>query len=448
MPAHAGVLPIGDAGRPRHVEGDAARGLPHRERHARGGVGDVFAEHEHRIRLLDGAERGHAEAAIAEYLQGGAQRLVLVVRHADAEVLRAHKPLQREVRLNGRARRADAHNLLVARGQDGLRRVQRRVLPARLEHAVCAAHTGLANAPLVIHEVRAEAPPVAQEVSVHFAVVAVVDALEHTVAFRRKGVAAHRAVRTNGRGGLQVPLAGVDLGERLVREHAGGAHLHQIAGELALQHAVLLAPEEHARARAERLQIFAAGVVPVVANAAVAGDAAVHLVAEERAEVLIAPRALLASVAAHGVAGHHGHVLQVALAAFLAHRAVVRVVLHQPLDHLFAEVRRERRLDGNAHPVRLHRQRASHLQAPALIRLVRVFDNGAQPAGADRPQRGVPAEVGQLQMLGETSVQQVLPRLELVVLAVDVDARHRSNPAVGPNAPVPQAPRHATRSRY
>jgi hypothetical protein len=38
--------------------------------------------------------------------------------------------------------------------------------------------------------------------------------------------------------------------------------------------------------------------------------------------------------------GHHGHILQVAVAALFADRAVVRVVGHQPLHYAFAELLR------------------------------------------------------------------------------------------------------------
>lgn len=124
----------------------------------------------------------------------------------------------------------------------------------------------------------------------------------------------------------------------LVGEHAGGADLGEVAGELAFQHAVLDPSEVDVVVGAVDAEVGAAGVVLVVAHAAVAGDAAVHLMGDERAEFLVLVGALGEAVPALVVAGHHRHVLQVAVTAFLAHRAVVRVVGHQPFDDAGAEL--------------------------------------------------------------------------------------------------------------
>ena len=139
---------------------------------------------------------------------------------------------------------------------------------------------------------------------------------------------------------LQVPLARVVPLQRLIGENAGGADLHQVAAELVLEHAVLVAAEIDVVAQHQGVEIVAAGVVAVESHAAVALDAAVHLVVHEGAQVLVAERALADAVAAIVVAGHHGHVLQMAFAAFVAHRAIVRMVQHQPFRHAGAKLAR------------------------------------------------------------------------------------------------------------
>ena len=85
-------------------------------------------------------------------------------------------------------------------------------------------------------------------------------------------------------------------------------------------------PKKTRVAQAEGVEIAAACVVPIEAHAPVALDAPVHLVVDKRAEVLVAEGPLGDAVAPIGVAGHHRHVLQVALAALVADRAIVRVV--------------------------------------------------------------------------------------------------------------------------
>src|SRR5690606_28823337 len=128
---------------------------------------------------------------------------------------------------------------------------------------------------------------------------------QRAVALLRAHVAADTAVDADGGRGLQVPLADVMHGERLVREDARGADLDQVTAPLALENAVLVPAEVDVMMRRERAQIVAACVVLIEAHAAVARNAAIHLVVDERAEILIAVRALQAPVTTVVVAGHH-----------------------------------------------------------------------------------------------------------------------------------------------
>ena len=335
-------------------------------------------------------------------------------------VLSDQRP-QGEVRLHRGARGTDADDASGA--QRGGGRLRGRVGATGFEHALAVAYSGVADARVGVHEVGAKPSPVTEEVAVHFRVVAVVDALQVAVAFARKDIAPDGTAGADRRGRLEVPLARVLLGERAVGEHPGGADLDQVPGELALEDAVLRPAEVHPPAGTERLEVRAAGVVAVEADAPVAGDAAVHLVADERPEVLVLPGAFRAAVPAARVAGHHGHVLQVALAALLADRAVVRVVLHEPLDDGLAEVLRVGRVDGEAHAV-AHGGNAGHDEAAAGVLFVGVFDGGALAARPDRTHRRVPAKVGQVEVVREHGLEEVLPLLDRVALPVDDDVCH------------------------
>ena len=101
-------------------------------------------------------------------------------------------------------------------------------------------------------------------------------------------------------------------------------------------------------AQSECVQIVSAGVLAVEAHTAIALDAAVHLVIHEGPQVLIAKRAFFECVAAIVMARHDGHVLQMALAAFIAHRTIVGMVQHQAFNNGGPELGRLRILNRDA----------------------------------------------------------------------------------------------------
>src|SRR6185369_8543235 len=199
-----------------------------------------------------------------------------------------------------------------------------------------------------VHELVAEAAPVAQEVAVDLVMVAVADATELAVTLAGDRVAADGAVHAYRRRRLQIPLARVVPLECLVVEDAGRADLDEVSRELVLERAVGVAAEVYVVVAAEDVEVAPTGVVAIKAHAAIALDAAVHLVVDERAEVLVAVGALGEPVATIVVPGHDRHVLQVALAALVADRTVVRVIRHQPLDDAGAELVRFPVVDRDA----------------------------------------------------------------------------------------------------
>src|SRR5262245_59019237 len=95
-----------------------------------------------------------------------------------------------------------------------------------------------------VHEFVPKPSTVAQEVTVHFVVVAVNDTAECPVALAGVRVAAERAVHANRRSKLLIPLARVMTLQGLVGEHTGGADFDQVADEFILQYAIFAAAEE------------------------------------------------------------------------------------------------------------------------------------------------------------------------------------------------------------
>lgn len=330
---HRGVEPRLDLHVGGHLDGLALHRLAQGQGDAGGGLGQVLAEDEDRVVVLDVADARHRQRAFLHDLQDQAQAVELAFVDAAVEVAFANQLAQGEVAFQAGARRTDADHLALLQQGGGLVEgaVQAQLLLAQHQQR-------LARTVFAVDVAVAEATAVAEEVVVDRAVVAVLDAADLAVALAGADVAAAGAAVADARGELHVPLAVVALGVGLVGEHAGGADLGEVAGELAFQHAVLDPSEVDVVVGAVDAEVGAAGVVLVVAHAAVAGDAAVHLMGDERAEFLVLVGALGEAVPALVVAGHHRHVLQVAVTAFLAHRAVVRVVGHQPFDDAGAEL--------------------------------------------------------------------------------------------------------------
>ena len=147
---------------------------------------------------------------------------------------------------------------------------------------------GGADALRAIDEFVSVTPPVAQEITVDLMVIAVSDPPQRAVALPGNDVAPQAAVHADGGGGLQVPFAREVGLEGLVGKHPRGADLHQVAAEFALQGAVLKPAEIDLVMAGEDVQILAPGIVMIKPHASVALDAAVHLVVEEGAQILIA----------------------------------------------------------------------------------------------------------------------------------------------------------------
>ena len=232
-----------------------------------------------------------------------------------------------------------------------------------------------------------------------------------------RGIAAHPAVFAHRGRCLQVPFTYKAPAERFVGKHTGGAYFHQVAAEAAFQAAVPSAPEVHLMVTTQSLQVLAAGIVLVIAHTAITGDAAVHFMIDERTQILIEESPFFPPVTAYGVPGHQGHVLQVAFTALFTDRAIVRMVDHHLFDDACTEGLGALVVEAVNAAV-LYRGHAADCKPALGIIGVAVFDHCALATGTDRAHRRVPTEVGQIHFQTEAGMQQVLPRIYLIVSVI------------------------------
>jgi hypothetical protein len=241
-----------------------------------------------------------------------------------------------------------------------------------------------------------------------------------SVSLARKGVATQSAMDADGRGGLEIPDSGVVCFLGFVGECSGGADFNQIAAEFTLKHAVRMSSKIHMVMGAKHIEIPATSGVSVKPDAAVTLDAPVHFMVDERPQILVAVGPFFESVFPVSVPCHHRHVLEMAFAAFIAHRAVMGVVDHQPLYHGSPELHGFGVVYGNTHPF-AHRGHAGHDDFTTGIVFVPEPFYGAQPAGSHRPQGGMPAEMGHIKTQGKAGMKQVQVFSCFVGFAFDMD---------------------------
>src|SRR6185437_3684241 len=154
-----------------------------------------------------------------------------------------------------------------------------------------------------------------QEITIYRTIEAVADAPQRAVTLAGNGVAAQPAVHTHRRRRLQIPLARIVPLQCLIGKNAGRTNLHEVAAELAFENSVLIAPEVDLIAQHQCIQVPTASIITIKPRAAIALNAAIHLMVNQRAEVLVMKRAFAAMVAAVNMTIHHGHILQMTFAA-------------------------------------------------------------------------------------------------------------------------------------
>ena len=156
-------------------------------------------------------------------------------------------------------------------------------------------------------------------------------------------------------------------------------------------------------------------------GAAVAEDAALAVEVDglgDRDRLLVVP--LLLDPARLARAVGHGLVLQRALAALVAHRAVERVVGEQELEHAVLRLRHLRRTRCSTVMSGVHVDHAARLQRRAATG---VDLDEAHPAHADRVHPRVVAEARDVGAVPLARVDEQLALLDGDLLAVDGDRR-------------------------
>jgi hypothetical protein len=191
-----------------------------------------------------------------------------------------------------------------------------------------------------------------------------------------------------------------------IGECSCGTDFNQIAAEFTLEHAVRMSPKIHVVMGAEHMEIPATCGVSVEPDAAVTLDAPVHFMVDERPQILVAVGSFFESVFSVPVPCHHRHVLEMAFPAFIAHRAVMGVVDHQPFDHGGSELHGFGVDDGNTHPF-ANLCHAGHDDfTPGIVFILEPF-YGAQSAGSHRPQSRMPAEMGHVKTKVKAGMEKV-----------------------------------------
>jgi hypothetical protein len=125
-----------------------------------------------------------------------------------------------------------------------------------------------------------------------------------------------------------------------VRKYSCRAYFNKISAELIFQRAVLVTAKIDPSVNPEDEEISPTGIIHVEPQASVALNAAVHLVIDERTQILIIVSAFLEAEFPHCMAGHDSHVLEMAFAALIANWTIMGMICHQPLNYARAELLR------------------------------------------------------------------------------------------------------------
>ena len=218
---------------------------------------------------------------------------------------------------------------------------RQRVLPRDLDPIRAVLHARPQQPVVAVDSVAAEAVAVRDPAFVDRFVVARHDAAQLAAQHVRVEVAAGAVVRAHERLRDHLPRARA-VAIRLVVQRADGAKIDDVAGQLVIDALLDVGADLRAVAAEIRAELLDAGDLGAEPDAARAMDAARHVRRDERPQVLVFDDAFALRVARHAAAEAHREVLQLALAALIADRAIERMVDQQELHRGF--LRRDRAL--------------------------------------------------------------------------------------------------------
>ncbi len=140
---------------------------------------------------------------------------------------------------------------------------------------------------------------------------------------------------------------------------------------------------------------------------------------QKRSEVLIEMSALFETVSPVCMPCHDRHVLQMAFTAFIADRAVMGMVEHQPFYNASAKLYRLRVIYRYACAV-CSRRHAGHDNATSFVILILELLDSALSAGPDRMHGRMPAEIRHIEAERKAGVKQVLPVFHFIWSVVNI----------------------------
>jgi hypothetical protein len=240
-----------------------------------------------------------------------------------------------------------------------------RVFPAGGHKLSVAAHQRKPETLGMLRVVEAEAALGAQKIPIYTGEVAIIGAQNFVVAHAERRLAAVRAVRANCGDVAHFPRPRL-VAVRAARQRAHGANVDAHAALFALEMILAVRNDRRLRAAltdAERLHVHA---LVANAHAAEAQNAARRVVVHRVRPLLLGLVALLLVEAALVRAVGEDHVLQFALAALVAHRAIERMIGEQEFQHALARFVHLWRA-GADHHARGRDQRARSLELRRLF---------------------------------------------------------------------------------
>ena len=111
-------------------------------------------------------------------------------------------------------------------------------------------------------------------------------------------------------------------------------------------------------------------------------DAAIHFMLEQGTQILVGVSALSSHKSSNAMATGNGYILQQTMTAFIANRAIMGMMEHQPFNYILAKIDRFF-ISGGYHHAVLGLHHAAHLHP--FKRPLQKF-HGTHPASAHRSQ--------------------------------------------------------------
>ena len=348
--------------------------LAHAQTQQRRFMARIAAQQQDAVGLLDLGQR-HAERLGDRCVrQIGLRNAVIDIAATQA---RGQTAQQGALFVAGRRMHQHADIVTTLRTQDvdglGQRFVPARLAPVavlaqhRRSHAICCLQALMRIAVAIRQPALVDGFVVARHGTQRFAATRV-----------QEQVGAQRIVIADAVAGNQLPGARLEA-KYLVGQCTDRADVDDVAGKLALQRLAVVGADLQTLAAIHTAEFIGAADFTRGADAARALDTAGHVAGDQRTEVLVRHHALALGEAADRTAVAHRQVLQFALAALIADRAIQRVIDQQELHDVALGVQRALGAGIDLH-ARHHRRGAGRRRLGHLLDV----DKAHAAVGRDR----------------------------------------------------------------